>query len=530
MVSPADLPVRVAEQEERETLLLGELRVPADGIVADPQDRDPSGLELLDVVAEPAPLVRSASGRGPGVEPQHHTLAPIVRETDGRTVVGGDGEVRRLLADSQHANLLFILLSLGLMANDDRSLVLRRLVSLARWRRLILTNTLLVAAAAVVVSLLLPKWYRSDASVYPPEDEGMSMRSLSMILAAATGAGSAGHTNTNPSLPLLATPSDVYAAILKSRSVREEIIRKHDLMTVYKAKTIEDALKKLKSRTKIRVGTEGIVSLMVIDKDPVKAAAMAGDYLGILDARTRERRRSSAGAVREFLGKRVAECRDSLALAEAALQRIQEETGILAPDDQTRALVNGAVQIELGRKMREVELGMLRAQVGPDDPDRTRLEREIGLYRRQLQDIDRGAATPGEGSGGTPYQVPLSEIPARTAEYGRALRQMKIQEGLYELLVEQLEQYKIMEKRDTPTIQVLDAPEPPQKRWRPIRWLICSIATLLAFVFSSGLAFVLDDIERMRRIDPERWRTFAAVAAHLHPRRWFSTQSDLPAP
>jgi uncharacterized protein involved in exopolysaccharide biosynthesis len=107
---------------------------------------------------------------------------------------------------------------------------------------------------------------------------------------------------------------------------------------------------------------------------------------------------------------------------------------------------------------------------------------------------------------------------------------MKIQEGLYELLVEQLEQYKIMEKRDTPTIQVLDAPEPPQKRWRPIRWLICSIATMLAFVFSSGLAFVLDDIERMRRIDPERWRTFAAVAAHLHPRRWFSTQSDLPAP
>ena len=87
---------------------------------------------------------------------------------------------------------------------------------------------------------------------------------------------------------------------------------------------------------------------------------------GLLEHLVAIRAQSSAGAVREFLGKRVAECRDSLALAETALQRIQEKTGILAPDDQTRALVNGAVQIDLGRKMREVELGMLRAQVGPD--------------------------------------------------------------------------------------------------------------------------------------------------------------------
>jgi uncharacterized protein involved in exopolysaccharide biosynthesis len=415
------------------------------------------------------------------------------------------------------------------MANDERSLILRRLVSLARWRRLILVNTLAVAAVAVVVSLLLPKWYRSESSVYPPEEEGLSMRSLTMMLSAATGMTSA---RPGPSLPLLATPSDIYASILKSRSVREEIIRRHDLMKAYKAKTIDQALRTLKSRTKVRVGTEGIVSLWVLDKNPNEAASIARDYLEILDSKTRDRRRSSAGAVRAFLEARVADCRDSLAFAENHLQRIEEKTGILSPDEQTRALVGGAVQIELGRKMREVELGMLKAQVGPEDPDRTRLSREIELYQHQLDRIDEGTSSRGDsvGSEKSPYQVPLSEIPARTAEFGRALRQVKIEEALYELLIEQLEQYRIMELRDTPTVQILDAPEPPQKRFRPIRWLICAIATFLAFTFSCALAFALDDLERIRTHDPVRWRSISAVATHLHPRRWLSSQNDLPAP
>jgi tyrosine-protein kinase Etk/Wzc len=452
------------------------------------------------------------------------------------------------------------------MANEERSLVIRRLVSLARWRRLIIINTLVVALAAVVVSLVLPKWYRADATVFPPEDEGMSMRSLSALLTAATGAGS-GRTNTNPSIPFLSTPSDVYAAMLKSRSVREEIIRKHDLMREFRVETMDEALQTLKTRTKVRVGTEGIVSIQHVAKDPNKAAAIVRDYLDILDRRSRDRRRASAGAVRVFLESRLADCRDSLALAENGLLAVQSKTGILSPDDQTRALVNGAVQIELGRKMREVELGMLRAQVGPDDPDRARLTRELNLYNRQLDDIDRGTQTAGQGSRGPgdathaqgdgthgvsdatrgagdpnddavsgltssdrPYRVPLNQIPIRTLEYGRALRQVKIQEALYQLLVEQLEQYRILEMRDTPTIQILDQPEPPQKRWRPIRWLICAVATMLAFLFSCGIAFVFDDLERLRRTDPERWRSLNAVANHLHPRRWFTRESDLPAP
>ena len=397
--------------------------------------------------------------------------------------------------------------------------ILRRLVSLARWRRLILANTLIVAVAAVIVSLVLPKSYRATASVFPPEEEGLNLRSLTTMVAAG------GLAPGRQSLPLLATPSDIYAAILKSRSVREEIIRRHDLMNEFKVETMDEAIEILRGVAKVKVGTEGIVSVTVTNKDPEKAARIANDFVSLLDVRARERRRTSAGAVRAFLDTRVAECRDSLRAAEIALQRVQEETGILAPEDQIRSLVDAAVQLDLSRRVREVELGMMRAQVGPDDPDRAKLAREVELLGGQLREIDKG-----KRADSTAYQVPLSELPERTAAYARAMRSVKLQEALFEVLSEQLEQYRILELRDTPSVQSLDHAVAAQKRWRPIRWLICVIATGLAFVFSCVLAWTLDGLERMRREEPDRYRSLAAVGRALQPRNWFSSGPDLPAP
>ncbi len=397
--------------------------------------------------------------------------------------------------------------------------ILRRLVSLARWRRLILTNTMVVAVAAIIVAMILPKSYRSTATVFPPEEEGLNLRSITTMVAAG------GLAPGRQSLPLLATPSDIYAAILKSRSVREEIIRRHDLMTEFKVGTMDEALEILRGCAKIKVGNEGVVAITVTHKDPAKAARIANDFVSLLDVRARDRRRTSAGAVRAFLDSRVADCRDSLATAERALQRVQEQTGILAPEEQIRSLVDAAVQLDLSRRVREVELGMMRAQVGPSDPDRARLAREVDLFAGQLHELDRG-----KRADSAAYQVPLRELPARTAAYARALRQVKLQESLFEILSEQLEQYRILELRDTPSVQVLDTAVPAEKRWRPVRWLICVIATGLAFVFSCALAWALDGLERLRREEPERYRSLAAVGRALSPRNWFGSGPDLPAP
>ena len=401
------------------------------------------------------------------------------------------------------------------------SLLLVRLATLVRWRRLILINTLVVAILAIIISLLLPKWYRATSSVYPPRDDSLALgegSNVAAVAASALGRGRAG-------LSLFSSPSDIYAAILESRTVRTEIIRRHDLMSEFGVPTLDEALDVIDSRMKIGIGSEGVVSLSIVDEDPEQAAEIANDFIELLDAKSRERRRSTAGAVRAFLNRRVTETRDSLAIAEENFRRIQEETGILVPEDQARALVESAVQIDLGRKMREVELGMLRAQVGPSDPSRARLTREIDLLERQLLDMDRGVRTDSAA-----FRIPLSEIPARSIAYARALRDLRIQEAIFELLTEQYETYRILEQRDTPVLQVLDSAVAPEKRYRPIRSVICIIATFLGFLFACMLAFAVDGLDRMRRDDPEQWRTMQDIASALHPKRWFTSGHDPPTP
>ncbi len=407
------------------------------------------------------------------------------------------------------------------MTEKSQPLFLQRVMTLVHWRRLILLNTVVVAVAAILVSLILPKSYRATASVFPPQDEGPLLGSLPSV--ASVAARALGQSRSGSSL--FSSPSDLYAAILKSRSVGSEIVGRHNLLQEYKVPNVDDALQILATQRKVRVGSEGVVSLSVVATDPEKAAAIANDFIELLDAKSRERRRSTAGSVRAFLERRVAETRDSLGVAERRLQEVQEQTGILVPEDQARALVESAVQIELGRRMREVELGMLRAQVGPTDPDRARLTREIDLLEAQLREIDRGTEPDTVA-----YRVPLAEFPGRAATYGRALRDLKIQEAVFELLTEQYETYRILELRDTPTLQILDSAVPPERRWRPIRWLICVIATGMAFLLSCALALGLDSFVRIRRDDPEQWEMLRKIGWGLHPRHWLSSRDDPSAP
>jgi len=378
--------------------------------------------------------------------------------------------------------------------------LLDQIVALLRWKRLILVNTLIVAAASVVVALLLPKWYQSTASVFPPEEEALPATSLSGLMSVASLA--AGRS----SLPLLASPSDVLAAVLESRSVSAEIIERFDLLRVYKADTMEDALESLGRNVRIRVGSEGVVRVRVLDKSAQRAADMANAYVELLDRVNREKRNVSARQAREFIERRLAQNRVELAAAEDSLRSLQERTGAVLPEEQVRTLIASAADAQAELLLREVDLSVLRAQVGPDHPDLRALERQVDALRDRLREVEeRSSGAANRVRLGRMLELPLERYPELTLAYVRALRDVRVQEALFELLTEQYERYRIQESRDTPTVQVLDRAVPADRKTKPIRWLICVSATGAAFLLSLLLAAALEAVVRTRREDPGRY-------------------------
>jgi hypothetical protein len=101
-VGDSDLAIDVAEQGEREPLLLREDGVLLDRVEGGAQDLGVLLLELGVVVAEPATLLRSPGGAGLRIEPENEILPAVVREPAGHAVLVLDSELRSLVSDGQH--------------------------------------------------------------------------------------------------------------------------------------------------------------------------------------------------------------------------------------------------------------------------------------------------------------------------------------------------------------------------------------------------------------------------------------------
>jgi uncharacterized protein involved in exopolysaccharide biosynthesis len=393
-------------------------------------------------------------------------------------------------------------------------------VRLLRWRKLILINTALVALLAVVVSLLLPNWYKASTSLLPPEEESLSLAGLSRGIGSALAAvGGAGVSISGRlSLPMWATPSDLVAGFLRSRRLQADLIREHDLQIVFKCKNIDLAREVLLTRLKVRVGGEGIVRLSYLDKDPQRAAAVVASAIRILDALQRETRRTSAAGVRAFVETRLAQTTTDLAAAEERLRVFQETRGLLAPEEQARALVEAIAKVEGERLATQVARDALASQVGPAHPEVERLDallQSMADARATLEGRGAGGGVDADASAGVGAPptgiIDLGRLPDLSLQFLRLYREVEIEQTLYGILVQMREQFRIQEVRDTPTVQVLDPPTVPQNKDRPHRSLIVVIATALAFGASLAVAAGLERLAWLAEHDPERHARLALL-------------------
>lgn len=383
------------------------------------------------------------------------------------------------------------------------------LLALARWKRVIFFNTLVVAAGSVVVALLLPKWYQSTASVFPPEDESFSLGSLSSMVAMQALGGA------RTQLPVWGSPTDVYAAILSSRTIGEAIVEQFDLQTRYETDSMDATLAVLDGCVRIDVGAEGILYITVEDKDPQMAADLANAFVDQLDRVNREKRATSGGRARQFVEVRLRQNQAELAAAEDSLLALQDRTGLMEPTEQARSAIRAGADLEVQIVLKEVELGVLQAQIGSPHPERIRLEREIAELKDRARELDAGG-----GTIDTRFEIPISDYPGLSLEYLRRVREVKVQETIFEFLVQQYEQFKIQETRDTPTLYRLDVAKPAEQKIRPIRWLLCVTATLIGFAVSVAVAVVLESLRALRVNSPAQFDRLAQLAGEVGMRRW----------
>ena len=98
-----------------------------------------------------------------------------------------------------------------------------------------------------------------------------------------------------------------------------------------------------------------------------------------------------------------------------------------------------------------------------------------------------------EGQGGGASSIPnVGAVPELGQEFGRLMRDFKVQEILVELLTKQYEMTKLTEANDVSTIQVVQKAQVPDYKIKPRRALILVTSTTAGFACALLLAFLLD--------------------------------------
>jgi uncharacterized protein involved in exopolysaccharide biosynthesis len=371
------------------------------------------------------------------------------------------------------------------------------LAVLVGYRRFIFLNLVGVCMIVALLSFLLPTWYRATTTILPPGGEAaLGLGVASSLLGTPPGFAA------SLSLPFMATPSDIVAAILKSRVVGEAVIKEEHLMEAYRTESMERALGELFSRVQVTVTPEGLISLSYEDRDKVRAADVANQFMEQSDRIGRETSASQAKSARMFIEQRLTQTQEELTRSEENLRRFQEENKTILLDDQMRASIEKAAELKAQMVSSEIELNVLSKTMSPSHPGIRSLRSEIDEIKRQLEILEIGKDDQGP-EGKTILDVPFSEVPSLSLKLARLIREVKIQEGIFELLTQQYEQYKIQETKDTPTLQVLDRAVPPERRARPRRTFLVGLSGILSIFASVTFIFALEYFKTLKGRNPE---------------------------
>lgn len=360
---------------------------------------------------------------------------------------------------------------------------------LVRWKGFILKSTLIVTVFSVVVSLLLPNWFKSTVSILPPKESNtLNAGAASSLLRSITSTARIGSMLQGQGLYN-------YLAILNSRSAMEEIVRRFDLFTVY---DIPDTLmasvvETLIGNVEFEIEPEEYLTITVFDRNPQRAADMANAFAEILNNISIQLATRNAGSNREFLEKQVEATKSILRAKEDSLRAYQERSGTMIILDERASGMAAIAEIYAAKTMKEVELAIIERTVSSDN----------GLVDRMKVELDE-------------LTKKVATIPETGVRSMRLLREVLIHQKLLEFLVPLYEQAKIDEQKEVPVLLVLDKAVPAERKASPKRSMIVLSALLFAFLGSIGWALA---VERYQGIVARRPEVHAALSSLLRVRR-----------
>jgi len=392
---------------------------------------------------------------------------------------------------NEHADSTPIAEVEGFAAEDSKEIyLLDLLLVIAERKQIVFWFTVAFALLAIVASQLAPNIYTATVTLLPPQQNSSmsgTMASQLNSLAALAGGGLG-----------VKNPNDMYIAMFKSRTVEEGVVTQFDLQQQYHTRSISDAARAFEASSTVEAGAkDGLLRVSVKDRDQRRAAQLANGYIDQFRLLSESLAVTEASQRRLFFERELNKAKDNLATAEEDMRKMEQTSGVIEIDSQTRALIAAASGLRAQIDAKEVQIQGMRTYATGENAQLVQAQQELASMRAQLSSL--GGSEYGANAG---LIVPKGKVPEASLQYIRKLRDVKYNETIFEILARQFEAAKLDEAKQGALIQVLDPAVPPEHRTSPRRGLMVIVGTVLGFFLGVVVAMLQAGYNRLKE-NPE---------------------------
>jgi capsule polysaccharide export protein KpsE/RkpR len=340
------------------------------------------------------------------------------------------------------------------------------LILLYKKRWFIIGNSAFIAILSVIIALMLPVYFASNATLKTSSTSSASFLSMLSGLPMAD----MGFSNLNDEL-------NQFISIIESRTFREHLVTSFDLVNRYEQTDIDRAIEKFGDYIQYEVTDYGYLKIRAIDRNPAFAKMLADTMLSLMDQMYKEMNQEENSYNRQALENRLRQNEKDLQDAQERLRDFQAKYGVVDIPAQTSAAIEVYSQIYAQMVAAEIELFTTRLNFSPEAIQVKNLEALVSNLDNKLQQLLNNPQSE------SPF-VSFKKLPDYGLEYANLYREVEIQAKIMELLYPQYEQARMEEMKTVPSIIVLDYPKEPLHKFKPRRSLIVIGTSMAGFIFS----------------------------------------------
>ncbi|MBN2379775.1 hypothetical protein JXM67_08245 [candidate division WOR-3 bacterium] len=331
-----------------------------------------------------------------------------------------------------------------------------------RWWKILIALAAF-GALGVALAFILPKRYRAEVKLLPTVQETGLMSVLSGIQS-QLGISGLSIPGADPAASIMLT----YADILRSQTIKDVVIDSCELLKRLDAEDRLEVYSELDGMTAFNlILPENIFVIEVVGKDNVLVAEIANTYAKALDNYLTHSSTTRGRHLREFIERRLTQVEKDMQVAQDSLTAFQRRHQLPLMNPETGAEIQAFAELKAQAIQKELELDYMRAFSTVNNPQYDAARRELALL-----------------------QAKLATLPPVASRYVELYRDFAVQQEIYMILIQQYEQAKLLEAKDTPLISVLEWVDPPAKPFAPSKSLVVVAALLVGLVLIVAYSLV----------------------------------------